>query len=108
MHVLAALGEQPGPLSELGREYEPYFSSGEVNSKVVDVPAAIARVRAEFEGDGVVVDTLDGVTFTPSHGKWWFNLRPSNTEPYLRLNAEAVDPATLEEVVDRVLALVRQ
>ncbi|WP_159617116.1 phosphomannomutase/phosphoglucomutase [Arthrobacter zhaoguopingii] len=108
MHVLAALGEQDGPLSELGREYEPYFSTGEVNSKVADVPAAIARVRAEFENDGVSVDTLDGVTFTASSGKWWFNLRPSNTEPYLRLNAEAVDPETLHDLADRVLALVRR
>ncbi len=108
MHVLAALGEQDGPLSELGREYEPYFSTGEVNSKVADVPAAIDRVRAEFENDGVTVDTLDGVTFTASHGKWWFNLRPSNTEPYLRLNAEAVDPDTLHDLADRVLALVRR
>jgi phosphomannomutase len=108
MHVLAALGEQDGPLSELGREYEPYFSSGEVNSRVDDVPAAVARVRAEFEADGVPVDTLDGLTFIPAHGNWWFNLRPSNTEPYLRLNAEAVDPQTLQDVVDRVLALVRQ
>ncbi len=108
MHVLAALGEQDGALSDLGREYEPYFSSGEVNSRVDDVPAAVARVRAEFEADGVPVDTLDGLTFIPSHGDWWFNLRPSNTEPYLRLNAEAVDPQTLKDVVDRVLALVRQ
>ncbi|MBG6183345.1 phosphomannomutase [Arthrobacter sp. CAN_A214] len=108
MHVLAELGAQDGPLSELGREYEPYFSSGEVNSRVEDLPAAIGRARAEFETDGVVVDELDGVTFTPEHGKWWFNLRASNTEPYLRLNAEAVDPATLQQVVDRVLALVRQ
>ena len=108
MHVLAALGEQDGPLSELGREYEPYFSTGEINSKVADVPAALARVRAEFENDGVSVDTLDGVTFTASSGKWWFNLRPSNTEPYLRLNAEAVDPETLHDLADRVLALVRR
>ncbi|RJU02012.1 phosphomannomutase/phosphoglucomutase [Arthrobacter frigidicola] len=108
MHVLAALGEQDGPLSELGREYEPYFSTGEINSKVADVPAALARVRAEFENDGVSVDTLDGVTFTASSGKWWFNLRPSNTEPYLRLNAEAVDPETLHDLADQVLALVRR
>ncbi|PPB48167.1 phosphomannomutase/phosphoglucomutase [Arthrobacter pityocampae] len=107
MHVLAALGEQDGPLSELGREYEPYFSSGEVNSKVADLPASIARARAEFEQDGVVVDDLDGLTFTPDHGDWWFNLRPSNTEPYLRLNAEAVDPQTLQDLVQRVLAVIR-
>ncbi|MCU1633327.1 MAG: phosphomannomutase/phosphoglucomutase [Micrococcaceae bacterium] len=107
MHVLAALGEQDRPLSELGREYEPYFSSGEVNSKVEDLQASIARARTEFEQEGVVVDDLDGLTFTPDHGNWWFNLRPSNTEPYLRLNAEAVDPQTLEDLVQRVLAVIR-
>ena len=107
MHVLAALGEQDGALSDLGREYEPYFSSGEVNSKVQDLQASISRARTEFEEDGVVVDGLDGLTFTPDHGNWWFNLRPSNTEPYLRLNAEAVDRETLEDLVQRVLAVIR-
>ncbi len=107
MHVLAALGEQEGPLSELGREYEPYVSSGEVNSKVSDLQGSIARARVEFEQDGVVVDDLDGLTFTPGHGRWWFNLRPSNTEPYLRLNAEAEDRSTLEDLVQRVRAVIR-
>ncbi|NOJ60518.1 phosphomannomutase/phosphoglucomutase [Arthrobacter sp. 260] len=108
MHVLAALGEQPGPLSDLGREYEPYFSSGEINSRLDDVPAAVARVREEFESDGVTVDELDGLTFTADDGSWWFNLRASNTEPYLRLNAEAVDPQVLETLTEQVLAQVRQ
>ncbi|MCQ1996604.1 phosphomannomutase/phosphoglucomutase [Arthrobacter sp. zg-Y1171] len=108
MHVLAALGEQPRSLSDLAREYEPYISSGEVNSRVEDVPAAVARVRAEFERDGVTVDTLDGVTFTADDGSWWFNLRASNTEPFLRLNAEAEDLPTMERVRDHVLKLVRK
>lgn len=108
MHVLAALGEQPGPLSDLGREYEPYFASGEINSRLHDVPAAVARVRDEFENDGVTVDELDGLTFTADDGSWWFNLRASNTEPYLRLNAEAVDPQVLETLTEQVLAQVRQ
>ncbi|MBG0740077.1 phosphomannomutase/phosphoglucomutase [Paeniglutamicibacter antarcticus] len=108
MHVLAALGEQDGPLSELGREYEPYVSSGEVNSKVTDVPAAVARVRSAYGRDGVTIDELDGLTFTADNGDWWFNLRASNTEPYLRLNAEALDAATMESVRDDVIALVRQ
>ena len=108
MHVLAALGEQDGPLSDLSREYEPYFSSGEVNSKVEDIQASIARARSVFEQAGVAVDDLDGLTFTPDHGNWWFNLRPSNTEPYLRLNAEAVDPQTLEDLVKRVLAVLHE
>ncbi|MBT1003583.1 phosphomannomutase/phosphoglucomutase [Paenarthrobacter sp. DKR-5] len=108
MHVLAALGEQDGPLSELGREYEPYMSSGEINSKLEDVPSAVARVRGEFERPGVSIDELDGLTFTDDAGDWWFNLRASNTEPFLRLNAEARDEATMARVRDRVLELVRQ
>ncbi|GAA1109265.1 phosphomannomutase/phosphoglucomutase [Arthrobacter flavus] len=108
MHVLAALGEQPGPLSDLAREYEPYFASGEINSRLEDVPAAVARVREEFGNDGVTVDELDGLTFTADDGSWWFNLRASNTEPYLRLNAEAVDRQVLETLTEQVLAQVRQ
>jgi phosphomannomutase len=108
MHVLAALGEQDGPLSELGREYEPYVSSGEINSQLADVPAAVVRVREAYTHDGVTVDELDGVTFTANDGTWWFNLRASNTEPFLRLNAEAVDASTMADLRDAVLALVRQ
>ncbi|MEZ2390441.1 phosphomannomutase/phosphoglucomutase [bacterium RCC_150] len=107
MHVLAALGEQDGPLSELGRQYEPYVSSGEINSEIEDKAGAIERVRADFDGADVEIDTMDGSTFTAKDGSWWFNLRPSNTEPFLRLNAEAVDAATMEKVRDRVLSLVR-
>jgi phosphomannomutase len=108
MHVLAALGEQDGPLSELGREYEPYISSGEINSEIEDKVGAVERVRADFANDDVDVDHLDGSTFTAADGSYWFNLRPSNTEPFLRLNAEATDQATMERVRDRVLALVRR
>lgn len=108
MHVLAALGEQDGPLSELGREYEPYVSSGEINSQLADVPAAVARVREAYTRDDVVVDELDGITFTAKDGTWWFNLRASNTEPFLRLNAEAVDAVTMADIRDDVLALVRR
>ncbi|WP_343319204.1 phosphomannomutase/phosphoglucomutase [Arthrobacter sp. TMP15] len=108
MHVLAALGEATVALSELGREYEPYVSSGEINSQLADVPAAVARVRATYTTDDVSVDELDGVTFTAKDGAWWFNLRASNTEPFLRLNAEAVDAVTMADIRDAVLTLVRQ
>ncbi|MEZ2372955.1 phosphomannomutase/phosphoglucomutase [Arthrobacter sp. RCC_34] len=108
MHVLAALGEQDGPLSDLAREYEPYVSSGEINSEIEDKAGAVARVRADFEGEGVTEDTMDGSTFSAADGSWWFNLRPSNTEPFLRLNAEAKDAETMAKVRDRVLALVRR
>jgi phosphomannomutase len=108
MHVLAALGEQNQPLSALAHEYEPYVSSGEINSKIEDKDAAVARVRARFAAEDVDIDELDGVTFTARDGSWWFNLRPSNTEPFLRLNAEAIDTATLDKVRDTVLGLVRE
>lgn len=107
MHVLAALGEQDGPLSELAREYEPYVSSGEINSEVEDKPAAVERVRQAFADEDLTIDTLDGSTFTANDGSYWFNLRPSNTEPFLRLNAEATDRSTMERIRDRVLSLVR-
>ena len=106
MHILAALGEQDGPLSELGREYEPYLSGGEINSQLADVPAAVARVRASYARRDVTVDELDGLTFTASDGRWWFNLHASNTEPFLRLNAEAIDAPTVADIRDDVLALV--
>jgi len=108
MHVLAALGEQGTPLSALAHEYEPYVSSGEINSKIEDKDGAVARVRNRFAGEDVDIDELDGVTFTARDGSWWFNLRPSNTEPFLRLNAEATDTATLDKVRDTVLELVRE
>lgn len=108
MHVLAALGEQDGALSDLGREYEPYVSSGEINSQLADVPAAVARVRAAYTNDDVTVDELDGLTFTAKNGNWWFNLRASNTEPFLRLNAEGENAEYMADIRDAVLALVRQ
>ncbi|WP_425862652.1 phosphomannomutase/phosphoglucomutase [Arthrobacter sp. TWP1-1] len=108
MHVLAALGEQDGPLSDLGREYEPYVSSGEINSQLSDVPAAVARVRDAYTRDDVVIDELDGLTFTANNGDWWFNLRASNTEPFLRLNAEAINATTMADMRDTVLDLIRK
>jgi phosphomannomutase len=111
LHVLAALGEQARPLSVLAAAYERFVASGEINSSVTDVPAAVERVRAAYPQD--TVDELDGLTVShPGGGSadpmWWFNLRASNTEPLLRLNAEAADRGTMSRVRDAVLALVRQ
>jgi phosphomannomutase len=108
MHVLAALGESDRPLSQLVAAYSPYTASGEVNSRVEDVAAATDRVRRAY-ADGTTVDELDGLTVRSADTTpwWWFNLRPSNTEPLLRLNVEASDPATMTTVRDAVLALVR-
>ncbi len=106
LHVLAALGGQEGPLSELVASYDRYAGSGEINSTVADQGARTAAVRAAYEDeDGVVLDELDGLTVTSAD--WWFNLRASNTEPLLRLNVEARDAATMAKVRDEVLALLR-
>ena len=109
LHVLAALGEQPEPLSRLVSGYTRYAASGEINSRVDDVAGRTAAVRAEL-GDGAVVDELDGLTLTVDDAEglvWSLNLRASNTEPLLRLNVEARDRATLERVRDRALAIIR-
>jgi phosphomannomutase len=106
LHVLAALGAQDKPLSELLRRYSRHAASGEINSEVADQGSATARVRQAFIGrPGVSADELDGLTITGP--AWWFNLRPSNTEPLLRLNVEAADEATLAGVTDEVLHIVR-
>ncbi|GAA2992886.1 phosphomannomutase/phosphoglucomutase [Streptosporangium longisporum] len=106
LHVLAALGEQERPLSQVLAEYSRYAASGEINSTVADQAAATERVRATFASrDGVTFDELDGMTV--SGPGWWFNLRPSNTEPLLRLNAEAADETQMAAIRDEVLALVR-
>jgi phosphomannomutase len=106
LHVLAALGGQEGPLSSLVAQYDRYVGSGEINSTVADQTDRLAAIRAAYEGrEGVRLDELDGLTITTSD--WWFNVRPSNTEPLLRLNAEARDDATMAKVRDEVLAIIR-
>ena len=106
LHLLAALGGQPRPLSELLAGFRRYVSSGEINSEVSDQQAATADVRRAFAArPGVRMDELDGLTVAADG--WWFNLRPSNTEPLLRLNVEASDEAALAEVRDEVLRIVR-
>jgi phosphomannomutase len=110
MHVLAEFGEQDKPLSEFAAEFMPYALSGEINSTVSDVAAATDRVRQAFASRGVE-DSLDGLTIVgkteAGQSFWWFSVRPSNTEPLLRLNVEAEDAATMEVIRDEVLALIR-
>ncbi|MBL1101293.1 phosphomannomutase/phosphoglucomutase [Streptomyces coffeae] len=106
LHVLAALGGQDGPLSRLVESYDRYAASGEINSTVADQTGRAEAVKAAYESrEGVELDELDGLTVTAAD--WWFNLRPSNTEPLLRLNVEARDPETADRVRDEVLSIVR-
>jgi phosphomannomutase len=103
MVVLEALSKADQPLSELRKPFERYADSGEINTEVADPLAVIEAVAAHF--DGAEQDRLDGLTV--DLGDWWFNLRPSNTEPLLRLNLEAADRAACEAHTDEVLALIR-
>ncbi|MGV9296997.1 MULTISPECIES: phosphomannomutase/phosphoglucomutase [Amycolatopsis] len=107
LHVLAALGEQNGPLSALTQDFSRYAASGEINSTVSDQVARMLAVKDAYAGkSGVEIDELDGLTVQLPGGAW-FNLRPSNTEPLLRLNVEAADRAAVEALTAEVLAIVR-
>ncbi|MFD3330802.1 phosphomannomutase/phosphoglucomutase [Streptomyces sp. NPDC058701] len=106
LHVLAALGGQEGPLTQLVASYDRYAGSGEINSTVADQADRIAAVKATYgDREGITLDELDGLTVTAAD--WWFNVRASNTEPLLRLNVEARDEATLAKIRDEALALIR-
>ncbi len=100
--LMQVLSEAAVPLSELRREVEPYSASGEVNLAVSDHSAAIERVAEAFSGADL--DRLDGLTV--SFPDRWFNLRPSNTEPLVRLNVEGPDRGAVDELVGRVRAIV--
>ena len=104
LHVLAAVGHSDRPLSELVSRFERYANSGEINSRVADQQMIMDRVAAAFAGRGEQ-DRLDGLTV--SGPDWWVNVRPSNTEPLLRLNVEASNSETMEALRDETLGLIR-
>ena len=108
LHLLAAVAESDRPVSELLGGLDPYAGSGEINRVLKagsDVAAVVDAVAAAFAtGDVVRTDRLDGLTVSRDDG--WFNLRPSNTEPVLRLNVEAATPAAMAELRDRVLRCI--
>jgi phosphomannomutase len=100
--VLGLLSRTGQSLSELRRPYERYVASGEINTEVAD-PLAVIEIVAEAYA-GAEQDRLDGLTV--DHGDWWFNLRPSNTEPLLRLNLEAADADQCTRRVAEVQAIM--
>ncbi|CAN3127816.1 phosphomannomutase/phosphoglucomutase [Mycobacterium sp. smrl_JER01] len=101
LHVLAALGEQDRPLSEMMADYQRYEGSGEINYTVTDAPAVVDVVLRAFGNRVNAIDHLDGVTVDLGDGSW-FNLRMSNTEPLLRLNVEARSAEEVKELVDEI------
>jgi phosphomannomutase len=100
--VLEALSNAEEPLSELRTPFERYVASGEVNRRVADPAVVIETVATAFAQEHQ--DRLDGLTV--DLGDWWFNLRPSNTEPLIRLNLEAPDEAACEVHTAEILELV--
>jgi phosphomannomutase len=100
--LLRVLSEDGRPLSELRKEFEPYAQSGEVNLEVADQEGTMRRVSDAFPD--AEVDWVDGVTVSWSDR--WFNLRPSNTEPVLRLNVEAANETEVAKLTDEVASLV--
>jgi len=107
LYVLAALGEQQRPLSELTADYQRYESSGEINFTVADATSCVEAVLKSFGGRIQSIDHLDGVTVDLGEGSW-FNLRTSNTEPLLRLNVEGRCVEDVEAVVAHVADEIRQ
>jgi len=106
MHVLAELAETGKTMSELASDLNPYFMSGEINSEVDDVSSTTERVINGFPE--AKLERLDGVTLEVLGEEWWWlNLRPSNTEPLLRLNVEAVNERTMKKIRDQALSIIR-
>ncbi len=104
--VAELVGRQEEPISRLLEPIDPYVRSGEINSEVDDQQEVVERVEEYYaERDNPEIDHLDGLTV--DYGDWWFNLRPSNTEPLLRLNVEAEDRATMQTKRDELLSLIR-
>lgn len=107
LHVLSFLGKQPvgTALSQSLAPFDRYAMSGEINTEVADASACIDKVRSRYgERAGVSFDELDGLTVNAD--TWWFNLRPSNTEPLLRLNVEAQTQDEMATIRDDVLSML--
>jgi phosphomannomutase len=104
--VLEALSKAGVPLSELRVPFERYSDSGEINTEVPDPASLVGEVAEHYRAEGAEIDDLDGITV--DLGSWWFNLRPSNTEPLLRLNLEARDAPERDRHLEEVLGLVHR
>jgi phosphomannomutase len=106
LHLLAAVAGGDQPVSQLVAAFDPYAASGEINVVVTDADAVMDRVEASLGNDSTRTDRLDGLTVLADD--WWFNLRPSNTEPVLRLNVEGTTGEEMRRVRDDVLAVMER
>ena len=108
LHAIAALFDTQKPLSKVLSPYQKYSMSGELNTKVKNQQSAISTIKSHFEesAEKVDFDDLDGLTITSK--SWWLNLRPSNTEPLLRLNVEAETDRAVQSLVSEVLDILKK
>ena len=104
--VLELLSRSDVPLSALQAPFQRYAASGERNTEVTDPAGTVRAVATRLRDEGVAVDEMDGLS--ADFGSWWFNLRPSNTEPLLRLNVEARDETSCARHVDEVVAMIKE
>jgi phosphomannomutase len=99
---LELLSAEDKPLSQLVSSIDYYFRTGEINSRVEDVPKKLEAIESQYKD--AKIDHLDGITI--EYPDWWFNVRPSNTEPLLRLNLEANTRELLKQKKSEVLGLI--
>lgn len=107
LHVIAEVSDTGKPMSELSKSYNPYYSSGEINSTVSDSKTSTANVLEAIGNNNV--DYLDGVFISSGYDTdnfWWASLRSSNTEPLLRLNVESNNLETMEKIRDQILSII--
>jgi phosphomannomutase len=107
MHLVSELAGSTKTMSQISEAFTPYFASGEINSKVESVSEALERVRRAFPQ--AQEENFDGTTFSSASGEiwWWANIRPSNTEPLLRLNVESSHEASMVEIRDKAIQAIR-
>lgn len=105
LNVIKLVVAEGMPISEIVRPLRRYFHSGEINSEVADIPAVIARIKAKYGPSAKRVTEIDG--YKAEFDDWWFNVRPSNTEPLIRLNLEAKTKEKMEEKVEELLGEIR-
>jgi phosphomannomutase len=103
MQCLELFSEAGRPVSEVIAPIDTRYRSGEINSTVKDIPAKLQQIQDHYKDASI--DHLDGVTI--GYPDWWMNIRPSNTEPLLRLNVEGDTKELMERHRDEALALIR-
>ncbi len=101
--VVELVSLEEKPLSEILEPFRKYYATGEINSEVADIPAKLTEIAERYSGGKL--DRTDGITV--EYDDWWFNVRPSNTEPLIRLNLEAKTPRLMAEKRDEVLGVIR-